>query len=168
NDVNIEGRNSSWPYYTIIIMVLFNYSCYYSRYTNSITAHYHRLIFTILIKEVGSHCFTILCSKLEYVTNFDTFFKLNCTNTIRGWITWLDIPQISVAFYLKVTTWINMNIMFVNFIATAHTIDYRFNSIICYNFHFFWCIYWSKKTRYCFHPFFCFLLRSQLNDSCLK
>src|SRR5688572_22613430 len=118
------------PNQAFVVIKLFCNSSNRPRNTNAIAAHYHWFGSPIFVQVYSIHCFTIASSKLEYMSNLNSFSKNNGSLTIWRRVPFLDKTEISKPANAKVSVWIHIDIMIVFFIRPTHTINHRFNRVI--------------------------------------
>ena len=76
-------------------MTLFNDGCHRSADTDAIRTHYDRLQLMIVILIIEIHCFGILCTKLEGITDFNAFLEMDPAAADRADISLNDIGDIT-------------------------------------------------------------------------
>ncbi|MNI86434.1 hypothetical protein D3C73_1435300 [compost metagenome] len=72
---HLERRDSIWPYNAAIVKVLFNSGSNNASHPDTVAAHGQNLVTTIFALNGSFHCFRVLGTQLEDVTDFDTAFN---------------------------------------------------------------------------------------------
>ena len=72
---DLEWGDRVGPDNAIVVIVLFDSGSDNATDTNTVTAHAHKLLFSIFIEHGSFHRFTVLGAELEDMTNFNASFN---------------------------------------------------------------------------------------------
>src|SRR5260370_14664235 len=101
-DTHRIRSNTYWPNDPVIVVALLDNRLQRACYSDSVTAHDHRLLFAGLIQEEGFESFAIFGAELEYVTYFDCSLNLERFSTFRAGFAGLHQSQINPVHWLNV------------------------------------------------------------------